>query len=120
MGYICYPIAFFIGIPRADLRNAGELIGLKIITNEYVAFKALTTEAQYIAMSPRTQLITTYALCGKSFLQTRHMLVSMVPKNESSILIVGMIQALAIWAHWVCRLACSHNWRLAGPAMFRV
>jgi concentrative nucleoside transporter, CNT family len=65
LGYICYPIAFLIGIPRADLRQVGELIGIKVITNEYVAFKALTTEARYLAMSPRSQTIATYALCGE-------------------------------------------------------
>lgn len=65
LGYICYPVAFLIGIPRPDLRKVGELIGTKIITNEFVAFSALTTEPQYTAMSPRSQLIATYALCGE-------------------------------------------------------
>lgn len=68
LGYICYPVAFFIGIPREDLRKVGELIGTKIITNEFVAFTALRNEAKYLAMSPRSQIIATYALCGKHFL----------------------------------------------------
>ena len=67
LGYICYPVAFLIGIPRPDLRKVGELIGIKIIANEFVAFSALRSQPQYIAMSPRSQIIATYALCGEYF-----------------------------------------------------
>ena len=73
LGYVCYPVAFLIGIPRPDLRKVGELIGTKIITNEFVAFSALTTEPQYTSMSPRSQLIATYALCGKYFGEQLHL-----------------------------------------------
>jgi len=66
LGYICYPIAFLLGVPRPDLRRVGELIGVKVIANEFVAYLSLTTEPQYLAMSPRSKLIATYALCGKS------------------------------------------------------
>ena len=65
MGYICYPIAFLLGVPRADILHVAQLIGIKIIANEFVAFTALTKQAVYIAMSPRSQVIATYALCGK-------------------------------------------------------
>lgn len=65
MGYICYPIAFLIGVPREDLLLVGQLIGIKIIANEFVAFTDLTHGAEYLAMSPRSQIIATYALCGK-------------------------------------------------------
>jgi concentrative nucleoside transporter, CNT family len=65
MGYICYPIAFLLGVPRPDILHVAQLIGIKIIANEFVAFSALTKEAVYIAMSPRSQIIATYALCGK-------------------------------------------------------
>ncbi|KAJ5222892.1 Solute carrier family 28 member 3 [Penicillium citrinum] len=64
MGYICYPIAFLIGVPRQDLLLVGQLIGIKIIANEFVAFTDLTQGPEYLAMSPRSQIIATYALCG--------------------------------------------------------
>ena len=66
LGYICYPVAFLLGVPRDDLLKVGQLIGVKIIANEFVAFLRLTSEPQYIAMSPRSQLIATYALCVSS------------------------------------------------------
>ncbi|KAJ9645486.1 hypothetical protein H2204_001066 [Knufia peltigerae] len=64
LGYICYPVAFLLGVPRDDLLKVAQLIGIKVIANEFVAYNSLTSEQQYIDMSPRSQLIATYALCG--------------------------------------------------------
>ncbi|OAL39828.1 hypothetical protein AYO20_00740 [Fonsecaea nubica] len=64
LGYICYPVAFLLGVPRDDLLKVGQLIGIKVVANEFVAYNSLTSEAQYINMSPRSKLIATYALCG--------------------------------------------------------
>lgn len=59
-------MAFLLGVPREDLLRVGQLIGIKVIANEFVAYNSLTSEAQYVNMSPRSRLIATYALCGKS------------------------------------------------------
>ncbi|OAR00518.1 hypothetical protein LLEC1_00842 [Akanthomyces lecanii] len=66
LGYILFPVAFLLGVPqnKHELLSVGRLIAEKIITNEYNAFHALTTDAAYADLSPRTQLIATYALCG--------------------------------------------------------
>lgn len=65
VGYICYPIAFLLGIPRnGDLLKVAQLIGTKLVANEFVAYKALQTDPAYSDISPRSRLIATYALCG--------------------------------------------------------
>ncbi|KAG7284622.1 hypothetical protein NEMBOFW57_009227 [Staphylotrichum longicolle] len=64
LGYILYPVAWLLGVPTADLRPVGELIGKKVIINEYAAFSALVSEKRYMAMAPRSKLIATYACCG--------------------------------------------------------
>ncbi|GAB1318315.1 Concentrative nucleoside transporter C-terminal domain-containing protein [Madurella fahalii] len=64
LGYVLYPVAWLLGVPKNDLRAVGELIGKKIIVNEFVAFRALVTEAPYIHMAARSKLIATYACCG--------------------------------------------------------
>ena len=83
VGYICYPIAFLLGVPRnGDLLKVGQLIGTKLIAvkdpflaqglvvanmllqNEFVAYTALQTDPAYADLSPRSRLIATYALCG--------------------------------------------------------
>jgi CNT family concentrative nucleoside transporter len=63
LGYILYPVAWLLGVPTADLRPVGELIGKKVIINEYAAFSALVTDKRYLAMAPRSKLIATYACC---------------------------------------------------------
>ncbi|KAL8872998.1 MAG: hypothetical protein Q9174_001471 [Haloplaca sp. 1 TL-2023] len=65
VGYICYPIAFLLGVPRnGDLLKVAQLIGTKLIANEFVAYSNLQTDPAYADLSPRSRLIATYALCG--------------------------------------------------------
>lgn len=64
-GYLCYPIAFLLGVPRdGDLYKVAKLIGVKLIVNEFVAYDMLQRDAEYADISPRSRLIATYALCG--------------------------------------------------------
>ncbi|CAF9920388.1 hypothetical protein IMSHALPRED_004868 [Imshaugia aleurites] len=65
VGYICYPIAFLLGVPRnGDILKVAQLIGTKLVANEFVAYTALQTDPAYADLSPRSRLIVTYALCG--------------------------------------------------------
>ncbi|CAP97523.1 hypothetical protein E8E15_008992 [Penicillium rubens] len=65
VGYICYPIAFLLGVSRdGDLLKVGQLIGLKLVTNEFVAYDRLQHWDDYKDLSDRSRLIVTYALCG--------------------------------------------------------
>ncbi|QPG98515.1 hypothetical protein C2857_007687 [Epichloe festucae Fl1] len=68
LGYLLWPVAFFLGVPRdkdyADVLLVSRLIAQKVITNEYKAFTDLTKEPEYKNLSPRSRLIATYALCG--------------------------------------------------------
>lgn len=63
LGYLLFPVAWLLGVPGPDVRNVAQLIGMKIITNEYVAFNSLTTKAPFIDMAERSKLIATYACC---------------------------------------------------------
>lgn len=65
IGYICYPIAFLLGVSRDDdLYKVAQLIGTKLIANEFVAYTRLQTEPEFQTLSDRSRLIATYALCG--------------------------------------------------------
>ncbi|KAH8888124.1 hypothetical protein GQ53DRAFT_749374 [Thozetella sp. PMI_491] len=64
-GYIFYPVSFLLGVPRnEELLKVAQLIGIKVIANEFVAYDALTSDPQYTDLSPRARIIATYALCG--------------------------------------------------------
>ena len=67
LGYIFSPLAWAMGIPRADVFHAGELLGLKMVANEFVAYSQLTEWQKpelAVQLTERTQIILTYALAG--------------------------------------------------------
>jgi CNT family concentrative nucleoside transporter len=67
LGYAFCPMAWLMGIPLADCLVAGELLGLKMVTNELIAYERLATYLstdQGVELQARTTLILTYALCG--------------------------------------------------------
>ncbi|MGC6447286.1 MAG: NupC/NupG family nucleoside CNT transporter [Rubripirellula sp.] len=67
IGYLCFPIAFLMGIPTAECFDAGQLIGIKIFANEFIAYERLSgIVSEGNTLSPRTVIILTYALSGFS------------------------------------------------------
>ncbi|KAI1376969.1 H+/nucleoside cotransporter-like protein [Hypoxylon crocopeplum] len=64
LGYCFYLVSWLLGVPNDDLLPVAELIGQKIIINEFAAFNALRTDDRYTGMTQRAQLIATYACCG--------------------------------------------------------
>ncbi len=61
-GYIFWPIAWVIGIPAHDCGAVGNLLGIRMVLNELVAFSQLGD--QKTLLDPRTVTIATFALCG--------------------------------------------------------
>lgn len=67
LSYLFYPLAYLIGIEKADCSRAAELMGLKMATNEFVAYGRLSEWASagsLVHISERSRTILTYALCG--------------------------------------------------------
>jgi CNT family concentrative nucleoside transporter len=57
------PLVWIIGIPWTEAGSAADLMGTKTVLNEFVAFLDLAHLAPD-ALSPRSRLIMTFALCG--------------------------------------------------------
>ncbi|KAJ1889177.1 hypothetical protein IW146_002162 [Coemansia sp. RSA 922] len=68
LGYVLYPYAWLLGVPHKDILNVSQLLGLKFITNEFVAYQRLTGETNGPALktllSSRGLAIAEFALCG--------------------------------------------------------
>lgn len=62
-GWVLAPLAWIMGVPWAECGQAGSLMGIKAALNELVAYVRLGAIPAE-AMSERTRLILTYALCG--------------------------------------------------------
>ncbi len=63
-GTLLRPLAWLMGVPWADAAKVGNLLGIKISLNEFVAYGQLGNYIQAGAISPRAEIIATYALCG--------------------------------------------------------
>src|SRR5579863_8135181 len=61
-GWLFSPVAWVIGIPWKDCHTVGNLLGLRTVTNELVAFQRLGPMKD--GMDPRSFTIATFALCG--------------------------------------------------------
>jgi CNT family concentrative nucleoside transporter len=62
LGVLFAPIAWVIGIPWHDCQAIGNLLGVRMVLNELVAFKMLGP--QKALLDPRSFTIATFALCG--------------------------------------------------------
>jgi CNT family concentrative nucleoside transporter len=61
-GWVFAPIAWLIGIPWHDCGTIGNLLGLRTVTNELIAFQRLGPLKD--TLDPRSFTIATFALCG--------------------------------------------------------
>ncbi|MDJ0662676.1 MAG: NupC/NupG family nucleoside CNT transporter [Crocosphaera sp.] len=68
--YLLAPVAWLMGVPWEDCLQVGILLGKKTILNEFIAYLDLKTLIDNQTISPRSQIIATYALCGFSNLGT--------------------------------------------------
>lgn len=67
IGYIFYPITFFLGVPRHEILRVSQLLAEKLVANEFAAYttlQAITNSDD--PLSPRAYTIASYALCGFS------------------------------------------------------
>lgn len=97
LGWLLAPLAFLLGVPWNEAVVAGSLIGQKLVVNEFVAY--LSFVQVYKDLSPQTQVIVTFALCGFANLSSIAMLLgglgSLVPERRSEIARLGLRAVIA-------------------------
>ncbi|NOY40072.1 MAG: nucleoside:proton symporter [Nitrospirae bacterium] len=95
LGYVMAPIVWLMGIPWAEASTAGALMGTKTILNEFIAYVDLANLPGG-ALSPRSRLIMTYALCGFANFGSLGIMIgglgSIVPerKEKDEVVALGM------------------------------
>jgi CNT family concentrative nucleoside transporter len=63
-GWLNFPFAWLMGVPIQDCLKIGQILGERIVVNEFFAYLDLTGNAKTLALDPRSFMIATYALCG--------------------------------------------------------
>tara|TARA_B100000886_G_scaffold97281_1_gene64564 strand:- start:4412 stop:5632 length:1221 start_codon:yes stop_codon:yes gene_type:complete len=64
LGLLFRPLAWTMGIPWADAKIVGTLMGEKIVLTELIAFRDLSDYVSNNTISERSVIIASYALCG--------------------------------------------------------
>ncbi len=92
LGWLLAPLAYAIGIPWSEAGTAGSLLGVKTILNELIAYLQMAGLPDD-ALSGRSRLILTYALCGFANLGSLGImlggLISMAPTRRADIVSLG-------------------------------
>jgi len=96
LGWLLAPLAWLAGIPWAEAQIAGQLLGTKTVLNELVAYIDL---ANTPALSERSRLLMTYALCGFANFGSLGIMIggmsTMCPERRPEIVSLGMKSIVA-------------------------
>jgi CNT family concentrative nucleoside transporter len=97
LGMALAPVAFLLGVPWADAPEVGELLGVKTVLNEFIAYQRLS-ELRTV-LEPRSVAIASYALCGFANLGSLAVLIGglggLAPERRGDIARDGLRAVLA-------------------------
>ncbi len=89
LGWIMTPFAWLLGIPWDQAQTAGQLLGMKVILNEFIAYLELVKTGND-TLDDRARLILVYALCGFANLGSLGIMIggmlSIAPERRDDIL----------------------------------
>lgn len=97
LGTIFAPLMFLLGIPWEEAAVAGNLVGQKLILNEFIAFVQMVEIQDQL--SQHTRAVVTFALCGFANLNALAILLGglagMIPERKHEIAALGLKAVLA-------------------------
>lgn len=113
VGYLFYPLTLILGVPMEDAGLVSKIIGERLIVTEVVAYQDFAAAlGQNLIHSPRSTVITSYALCGFAHLASMAIFVggltALAPKRTTE------ITAVALRALIAATLACLMTAAVAG------
>jgi CNT family concentrative nucleoside transporter len=98
-GYCFAPVAYVLGVPWEDCLNAGNLIALKTVFNEWLAYGRLKEMVAAGELSPRSIMIMTYALCSFANFGSLAILIggvsALAPNRREEVIQMGLWALLA-------------------------
>lgn len=98
LGWLMAPLVWLMGIPWSEAQTAGALMGTKTVLNEFIAYLNLAQLPEG-ALSDRSQMIMTYALCGFANFGSLGIMIggmsTMVPERRQEIVGLGMKSIVA-------------------------
>ncbi len=97
-GWLLAPVAWLMGLPWSEAVTAGMLLGTKTALNELIAYLDLSRLPDE-ALSARSRLIVTYALCGFANFGSLGIMIgglgTLVPERRSEVVVLGLKSLVA-------------------------
>jgi CNT family concentrative nucleoside transporter len=92
LGWLLAPLVWLLGVPWSEAPLAGSLLGTKTVLNEFLAYRDLAA-LPADALSARSQLIMTYALCGFANLGSLGIMIggigAIIPERRAEVVSLG-------------------------------
>ena len=92
LGWIMTPFAWLLGVPWEQAGTAGQLLGTKVVLNEFIAYLELAKMGDEV-LDPRSRMIVVYALCGFANLGSLGIMIggllSIAPDRRDDIVSLG-------------------------------
>lgn len=96
LGWMLAPLAWLAGVQWSEAQAAGQLLGTKIVLNELIAYIDM---ANMPALSERSRLLMTYALCGFANFGSLGIMIggmsTMCPERRPEIVSLGLKSIVA-------------------------
>ncbi len=112
LGIVYYPFALLMGVPGNDAQLVGNLLGTRTVFNEFIAYLHMKELIAAGALSPRSVVIATYALCGFANFGSLAILIGgiggIVPERKQEVASLGIKSIVA------GTLACFMTAAMAG------
>ncbi|MGB5733034.1 MAG: nucleoside transporter C-terminal domain-containing protein [Thiohalocapsa sp.] len=98
LGWLFAPVVWLIGIPWHEATSAGQLMGIKTVLNELLAYLELAALPADV-LSERSRLIMTYALCGFANFGSLGIMIgglgTLAPERRAEVVELGMRSIIA-------------------------
>ena len=92
LGIVMAPVCWLMGLPWNEALRGGELMGVKTVLNEFIAYIELS-KLPSDALSERSRLIMIYALCGFANFGSLGIMIAgltvMAPERRDEIVALG-------------------------------
>ncbi len=86
-GFVLRPVAWLLGVPWNDCPTVAQLLGKKLVFNEFIAYVDFTQVMK--TLSPKSVIVTSFALCGFSNISSIAIMIaglgSLAPEKRAEI-----------------------------------
>lgn len=95
LGFLFAPVAAAVGAEWGDMLRFGQLLGIRLVSNEFVAYLELGEMKEAAALSPKTVFLATFALCGFANISSIGIQIggigSLAPERRGELAELGML-----------------------------